>query len=415
MIKILIVEDDGNKAKQIERVINDNNGGQGISINNAQDIVSAKRLLQRESFDLLILDIQIPNRIGQQPQQDGGLKLLDIIRDRHYIMPAHVIGITGFSDSFEEAQPVFEKKLLYVIRYERESVEWIEKLGNKIRDLLAWRRSNIKQGYNYDLALITALDRLELQAVLALPGNWKPLSMPNDNTFYYEGTFEGGTSPLRVVAAASVQMGMTAASILTMKMVQHFRPRYLCMVGIAAGVKGKVQLGDILVADQSWDYNSGKLLVVNGENRFLPDGTTEVLDVRLKSVVNNLAFKRTYFDEIRTAFPAENPEHPLSLHVGPVASGSAVVADRQVVEGIIAHNRRVIGLEMETYGVYAAANSCTEPRPVVISIKSVCDFADHDKNDRCQPYAAFTSAQFLYRFARDYLAVREELLADVEG
>jgi hypothetical protein len=32
------------------------------------------------------------------------------------------------------------------------------------------------------------------------------------------------------------------------------------MVGIAAGIKGKGNYGDILVIDHSWDYGSGKII-----------------------------------------------------------------------------------------------------------------------------------------------------------
>jgi hypothetical protein len=38
-----------------------------------------------------------------------------------------------------------------------------------------------------------------------------------------------------------------------------------------------------------------------------------------------------------------------------------------------------------------------------MSFKSVCDFADGDKGDTYQKYAAFTSANFLYEFAIDSL------------
>ena len=42
---------------------------------------------------------------------------------------------------------------------------------------------------------------------------------------------------------------------------------------------------------------------------------------------------------------------------------------------------------------YAAVNA-TEPRPCPIIIKSVCDYADSQKDDRFQKFAAYTSAEF---------------------
>ena len=43
--------------------------------------------------------------------------------------------------------------------------------------------------------------------------------------------------------------------------------------------------------------------------------------------------------------------------VGPVASGSAVIADGAVINEIKAQHRNLIGLEMEIYGMYAVVRS----------------------------------------------------------
>ncbi|MNU11754.1 hypothetical protein D3C72_2598600 [compost metagenome] len=48
---------------------------------------------------------------------------------------------------------------------------------------------------------------------------------------------------------------------------------------------------------------------------------------------------------------------------------------------------------MEAYGVFAAAHEAPHPQPKVIVLKSVCDFANPEKNDSYQEYAAYTSAQ----------------------
>lgn len=75
-----------------------------------------------------------------------------------------------------------------------------------------------------------------------------------------------------------------------------------------------------------------------------------------------------------------------------------------MVESIMAHNRKLIGLEMETYGIFLAGRLCVEPRPIAISAKSVCDFGVPPKTDEFQRYAAFTSANFIYEFALDQLS-----------
>ena len=60
-------------------------------------------------------------------------------------------------------------------------------------------------------------------------------------------------------------------------------------------------------------------------------------------------------------------------------------------------NRSVVGLDMETYGVYAAAQAASIPIRA-ISLKAVCDKGDKEKNDKYQAYAARVSAAAVHRF-----------------
>jgi nucleoside phosphorylase len=49
---------------------------------------------------------------------------------------------------------------------------------------------------------------------------------------------------------------------------------------------------------------------------------------------------------------------------------------------------------MESYSVFYAAQNSTDPKPKAIVIKSICDFADSEKSDKYQKFAAYTSSQF---------------------
>ncbi len=70
-------------------------------------------------------------------------------------------------------------------------------------------------------------------------------------------------------------MGMTSASAMVAKAIVHFDPEYIIMPGIAAGVEKDVNIGDIMVATEVWDYSSGKYeeIIESGEKKigFSPD------------------------------------------------------------------------------------------------------------------------------------------------
>ena len=67
--------------------------------------------------------------------------------------------------------------------------------------------------------------------------------------------------------------------------------------------------------------------------------------------------------------------------------------DEEIVTEIKLQNREVCAVEMECYGVFAAATNSGNPQPQVFALKAVCDFADPHKNDKVQRYAAYSSAR----------------------
>jgi len=187
-----------------------------------------------------------------------------------------------------------------------------------------------------------------------------------------------------------------------MKMISTFRPRYLAMTGIAAGVKGS--FGDIIVADQAWDYGSGKSRsMLFGRSNFLPSPKPIPMDPLLQSRFACFGLRKEVPRIIETGWTGPRPGTPLAVYRGPVASGAAVLENRPLIEEIASRDRKLLAVDMETFGVFMAARVAQLPRPYAMSIKSICDFGDHAKDDKYQEYAAYTSAQYLYHFALEHL------------
>lgn len=91
-----------------------------------------------------------------------------------------------------------------------------------------------------------------------------------------------------------------------------------------------------------------------------------------------------------------------SLHIGTVATGASVIANPEKLKMIQSQIRDVIAIEMEIFGVYYDARWSVSPKPIYISIKSICDFADEKKNDTFHDYASFTSAKIFEKLAKEY-------------
>ena len=191
MLRILVVEDDSDKLRRVLEALKEVNGCEANSIDNVRDGAAARRCLKDTQYDLLVLDISLPEKSDEIPAPDGGITLLEELVQRDiYCKPSHIVGLTAYSSILEQAGPRFEEDLWLVILYEPNSDAWLIQLRNKIRHILLAERSGIGiQEYEAYLCIVTALVDPELNAVLELPWNWELIERPNDPTPYYEGWF----------------------------------------------------------------------------------------------------------------------------------------------------------------------------------------------------------------------------------
>lgn len=398
-ITILVVDDDTSKVKRIceeVRVILGDDGARVQVVRSAAEAVAAMR---KQQFDLLVLDLNMPRRTGDGPSPEGGRFVLDAIAGGAVLQrPSHVFGLTAFKDIAAKQLTHFDRESWAIQYYDPAEDVWAERLARKLGHIAASRAMPSGGDYKIDCAVITAVD-VEMRAVLALPADWRVVEVEGDESIYHRGQM----GDLSMVACSVNEMGMPSAAAVAMKLIYTFRPRYLAMCGIAAGIGA--ELGDILVADQCWDYGSGKnRLIAPGEHSLEPGPVPILLNPGLKASI--LAFVRdgSILKGIQSAWTGKpSPTMPLRAIIGPVASGAAVVENAELVKEIRSHNRKLIGVEMETYGVFVAARVASEPRPLVLSVKSVSDTADHTKSDSHQEYAAFTSARFLGAFAEAHM------------
>lgn len=386
---VLMVDDQyEGKTKYLARILAGKAGVEFVHVACAKD---ALKVMKTRQVDLLALDLQIPAELGQDVDPTGGTQLLEFIEIHEDLKkPFKVLGMTAHGDSYEQAVPFFRARGWALM---------LSPTAEELETLLAAQlMSSPEQIPAFDVAIITALEHTELEAVLNLPYGWSPIKYEGDVTSYYIGHFETKDGGKRsVIACSAPRMGMAASAVLTTKLCLKFRPKVLAMTGIAAAVKGEAELGDILVADPSWDWGSGKLTIKSDQVTFMSEPAQVPLDPGVAATLRTLAVSREYLDEIYVKFGGKRPPHNLSLKVGPVSSGAVVLEDPATVALIKSQNRKTIGIEMEAYGVLSAAFHLGQEAPVAVVLKSVCDFADPTKGNEWQAYAAYTSAQYLDR------------------
>ena len=114
-----------------------------------------------------------------------------------------------------------------------------------------------------DVVIVTAIKE-EYDAVLEVnEGAWTgsawveqpgPVGLP---VSFRDFQTEDGKR-LRVAVTWAVEMGQVATTGIASSLVEAYGPRCLAMCGVCAGRRGKVQLGDVIIADLLWQYDFGK-------------------------------------------------------------------------------------------------------------------------------------------------------------
>lgn len=403
MLKVLIIDDAPEKIAKYRELLEEFQELSSDFIDMATSVEDAQEKLAKTQYDLAILDLYLPLRLGDEPSPENAITLLkDISNDEELNMPYSIVGITIWKNADPKYKDFFDSYLLAYIIYEQESDDWKDKLRNKIDFLLKAQRNVQNQDYyDYDVAIINALQSEHRHILEAFEGEeWETVTIPADlSTTYYTKKVKLPTGKvIRIVSCYSLRMASTASATLTTKLIYNFRPRYLFMTGIAAGVdRTEVSLGDILVASKVWDGASGKIKTnEEGTDIFYPDYNELSLNPDIQGIVKRLSSNRKLLFNIEGAYKNENgkPTTRLRMHLGPIASVPAVLASEDKVKEIQTHCRKLLGVEMEGYGVFYASENSAKPRPeYVILIKSVSDFADPQKSDNYQDYCMFTSAQ----------------------
>ncbi|MEG8052898.1 hypothetical protein QP185_05920 [Sphingomonas aerolata] len=255
------------------------------------------------------------------------------------------------------------------------------------------------------MGIVVGLEDVELKSVLALSSDFVAVTVPRDPIRYFAGTFERNGRKVDVVVAAAPKMGMPVAAVVATKLIAAFRPRYLMMTGICAGVRRKVKLGDAIVADPCWDWGSGKISDdIKGDETSLLAPYRWRLDTDIRTHIRELSEDDTFLADLHERWKKRKPAKAPALHIDALASGAAVVARKKAMDTIRKQHKNLLGVEMEIYAVLTAAEYASAPRPTCMGIKAVCDFGDAKKNDFAHAYAAYVSAECAKEIALRFMA-----------
>lgn len=402
-MKILVVEDNNDKIEKLLcRII-------GVSELTRDDVdvaftgEDARKFLTVNVYDLMILDIILPFRPGDSPKAESASNLLLELRDRRTLKkPKQIIGLTAYDEGLQALLPIFSEQTWGIVKYSAESSDWGDQIARAVEWLASAGREIISPSYGCDVAVITALDTPEYDALLRNGWQWAPAEPLDDTTFVRKASFTSSGNTFSAASAYCPKMGLVPAALIAAKIVTGLRPKFLVMSGICGGVKGRVNYGDPVIADPCWDWQRGKHILKEGEQEFEIRPEQLPLAQEIRSRWEQLRADKSFWSSLKDAWPSA-PDTELRVRLGPSVSGASVLANPAIVEDIKTQHGGLLAVEMEAYAVMAAASLAARPRPVAFSCKSVCDFADEKKDDKWQTYASYTSARAITEFFERYM------------
>ncbi|KKB54200.1 hypothetical protein DXB27_17090 [Parabacteroides gordonii] len=407
MIKILIMDDSRPKTEAIKRYLTDDCLIPSDKIDTAITINEGRKLLTKYDYDLLLLDLVMPLNDDSEPDAEESPKFIDEIYTSTYIhIPIHIIGFSQFDDLLETSKSKFEDKLWHLLKFDLSKNDWKTKLQNKIQHLIRTKEyfsKSLGEKYRFDYGVICALDKeFSLMQSAFMNIDWKKFKIEGHPFIFYSAeisTMNG--SRLKIVSCCVNEMGMQATAVVSALMFSLFELKCLFMTGICAGIEGKVNMGDIIIAERIFDYGSGKLKSnENGEAFLEPSYNPLDVEYELLGTIHHFLTEEDIdtkiYNQLRKAFLHKSDKIP-QIVIAPTACGSYVVANSKFANSLKVGERKLAGVEMEGYGLYKTGYI---EKKQCLMVKSVCDFANEAKGDDYQNMCAFSSASFVYFFLK---------------
>jgi nucleoside phosphorylase/tetratricopeptide (TPR) repeat protein len=124
-------------------------------------------------------------------------------------------------------------------------------------------------GAGIDVLIVTAVKLEYDQALLvdtgAAPGSaWATSETTGPGIAFRTFRAKNG-APMRVALTLAADMGGVETVLAALTAMHAHAPRCIAMCGVCAGRRSHVELGDVIVADRLWSYDTGKIKVESDE------------------------------------------------------------------------------------------------------------------------------------------------------
>jgi nucleoside phosphorylase len=270
------------------------------------------------------------------------------------------------------------------------------------------------EGSHVDVAVLTVIPaELEAaRAALAVPDTAR-IKDEENGTVYHSAVVrsEIAARDYSILLSCIGGAGNLGSAAAVGDTIAKYRPRAVLLVGIAARIRGKVRIGDVVLSERVVAYEPAALVrAPDGSpgiqrrseiDRTPHEMTQDVVNYRQDARRLKDIFLRSggQFPEAPKGQENEFREHvarTIGARIGTIASGEKLLRDPAKLLAVRSeiHGKTEVG-EMEAAGVVEACRRANVPWLVV---RGISDFGDELKDDRFHDFAARAAAAVLVDF-----------------
>lgn len=221
-----------------------------------------------------------------------------------------------------------------------------------------------------------------------------------------------------VVSILGGEAGNTEAAIATAHFLRDWYPKLMCLVGLAAGIEGKMRIGDVVIPNKVHDrtikvFENGRYRI-----RGRTDTRNDTLDRMLKvsplssndclaalRVATNEDISRAMTVAREKSLSTEQFNGELRIMDGSIASDNILIRDPTYFHSILdSTDEKCRGGEMEAAGFVLACQRERTDFPWLV-VRGISDFGDSKKDDSFQLLAAKAACATLRLFIEKTLMI----------
>lgn len=302
----------------------------------------------------------------------------------------------------------------------RESGISLDQIAEQIKEFGLKGRQQQTAGRTCDIGILTVISE-ELHAIKKALGSNLQTEKHQDGTIYLHGRIRSAVtdSYYTVTVAALGRAGNPVSAAATATFIERHHPKVILLVGIAAGIRGKVKIGTVVLSEKIVAYEPAALVRKGKES--WEEARPDISDVT-NSILQDITHYEIDAERIKARFRNANGVFPrgkakvrddfkknvvasIDVRKSVGVSGEKLLRDptKLLILRKNLHGKIEFG-EMEAAGFVTA---CAMQQIDWLVIRGISDFGDKFKDDSFHNLASLTAASVAVDFLENGLHIQQ--------